>query len=128
QVAVLNPGVIGTYLLPKTRDSAREAAAREFVEFVTGDHYAEYIEASGTFPVLEGVADPSTATPLLLEIKAAYDGPVAGMIFGALPGGLSGIFPLLSELIVEQKTPEEVAASLQSQLADAAAAQGLPGW
>ncbi|MFT4029521.1 MAG: ABC transporter substrate-binding protein [Protaetiibacter sp.] len=129
QATVINPGPIGSYLLPKTGDEAKEQAAREFIEFVTGEHYATYIEDSGTFPVIDGVDDPSTATPLLLDIKAAYDaGPTVGMAAGDLPGGLSGVIPLMSELIVGQKTPKEVAATLQSQMVTAAKAQGLEGW
>lgn len=129
QMTVINPGPIGSYLLPKTGDSAKEQAAREFLEFATGEHYPTYIEESGTFPVLEGVDSPSTATPLLLDIKAAYDnGPIIGMAAGNVPGGLSGIIPLMSELIVGQKTPAQVAETLQSQLVTAAKAQGLEGW
>lgn len=128
KVAMLNPGPIGSYLLPKTGDSAREAAAREFLEFVTGEHYQTYIDESGTFPIIDGAQDPAATTPLLLDIKAAYDGPSTALGAARLPSGLGGIFPLLSELIVGQKTPKEVATALQQQVADAATAQGLPGW
>ncbi|PZQ90534.1 MAG: sugar ABC transporter substrate-binding protein [Leifsonia xyli] len=128
-MTVINPGPIGSYLLPKTGDSAKEQAAREFIEFATGEHYASYIEESGTFPVIEGVADPTTATPVLLDIKAAYDqGPIVGMQTANLPGGLGGVIPLMSELIVGQTSPQDMAATLQSQLATAAKAQGLEGW
>lgn len=128
KAAMLNPGPIGSYLLPKTGDSAREAAAREFLEFVTGEHYQAYIDESGTFPIIDGANDPAETTPLMLDIKAAYDGPSAALGAARLPSGLGGIFPLLSELIVGQKTPKEVATALQQQVADAATAQGLPGW
>ncbi|WP_395639506.1 ABC transporter substrate-binding protein [Pseudolysinimonas sp.] len=128
KVAMLNPGPIGTYLLPKTGDDARETAARGFLEFITGEHYQAYIDESGTFPIIDGASDPAATTPLLLDIKAAYDGPSTALGAARLPSGLGGIFPLLSELTVGQKTPEEVAAALQQQIADAATAQGLPGW
>ncbi|GAB3600625.1 ABC transporter substrate-binding protein [Microbacterium tumbae] len=125
----VNPGPIGTYLLPKSGDDAKEAAARDFLEFATGEHYQTYVDESGTFPVLEGATDPEDASPLMLSIKAAYDqGPQYGFINGAIPGGMQGFAALLSELIAGQKTPEEVAATLQSQAATAAKAQGLEGW
>lgn len=125
----VNPGPIGTFLVPKTGDSAKEEAAKEFIEFVTGEHYATYVKDSGTFPVIEGVDDPTDVSPLLLEVKAAYDsGKQVGFINGNVPGGMQGQAALLSELIAGQKSAKDVASALQSQLATAAKAQGLSGW
>lgn len=124
----INPGPIGSYLLPKTGDEAREAAALEFIQFATGEHYPEYIKASGTFPVIDGVDAPET-TALLKDIKAAYDeGPTVGLFHANIPGGLSGVIPLLSEMIAGQQDPQGVADTLQKQTEDAAKSIGLEGW
>jgi len=128
QATVINPGPIGSYLLPRTGDAAKEAAALEFIRFVTGEGYDAYIKSSGTFPVIEGVDDPDTSE-LLKAIKAAYDeGPTLAMNQADLPGGLSGAVPLLQEQIAGQKTPQQVVTDLQSQMATAANAIGLEGW
>lgn len=128
KMTVISPGPIGSYLLPKTGDAAKEAAALDFIRFVTGAGYADYIANSGTFPVIDGVDDPETSG-LLTEIKAAYDeGPTVAMNTANLPGGLGGALPLIQEQIAGQKTPQQVATDLQSQLVTAAKAIGLEGW
>lgn len=128
KATVINPGPIGSYLLPKTGDAAKEAAALEFIRFVTGEGYGAYIANSGTFPVIEGVDAPDTSE-LLKAIKAAYDeGPTQLMFQGNLPGGVGGVIPLTGELIAGQSTPLQVVTLLQSQMVDAARAIGLEGW
>ncbi len=129
KMTVVSAGPIGTFHLPKTGDPVREEAARGFLEYVTGEHYDKYIADSGTFPVLDGVADPTNATPLMKDIKAAYDeGPTAGLVASRIPGGMSTMTTLLSQLIVGEITPEEAAKQLQQQVEIAAKAQGLEGW
>ena len=74
---MVDAGPIGSYLLPKTGDQAKEAAALDFVRYVTGPGYPGYIEASGTFPIVNGaginsnehfaVAFDSTSVMLTVE-------------------------------------------------------------
>ena len=126
---VVNAGPIGSFMVPKTGDDARETAALDFIRFVTGAGYDDYIQASGTFPVQEGVADPANASELLKDIKAAYDkGPRVVLINQNVPGGDGSGLQIVSELSVGQLTPMEAAAQLQQGVAAAAQAQGLPGW
>jgi raffinose/stachyose/melibiose transport system substrate-binding protein len=61
QKTTVDAGPIGTYMLPKTGDGAKEAAALDFIRFVTGPGYANYIQTSGTFPVVNGVPDPKAS-------------------------------------------------------------------
>jgi raffinose/stachyose/melibiose transport system substrate-binding protein len=127
---MVQPGVIGVYALPKTGDSAREAAALDFLTFVTGDYYQTYIDESGTFPVLEGATDPTQASPLMQEIKARYDeGPVTPLPgSGLTPGGYGDLLGALSKLIVNDVTPQEVVDGFQKHVESVASAEGLPGW
>ncbi|WP_210480949.1 ABC transporter substrate-binding protein [Naasia sp. SYSU D00948] len=127
-VTIVNPGPIGSYLLPKTGDAAKEEAAREFIRFATGEHYPDYIEESGTFPVIEGVDDPE-ASELMKSIKKAYDdGPQVAMFHADLPGGMAGYVPLASELIAGQSSPKEIVDALDTQMVQAAKSMGLEGW
>jgi raffinose/stachyose/melibiose transport system substrate-binding protein len=128
QKTTVDAGPIGTYMLPKTGDAAKEAAALDFIRFVTGPGYAGYIEASGTFPIVNGVPDPK-ASELLEEIKAAYDkGPRETLINQNVAGGFSNLMQITSELTVGQLTPQQAADQLQQGVVEAAQAQGLPGW
>jgi raffinose/stachyose/melibiose transport system substrate-binding protein len=126
---VMNAGPIGSFMVPKTGNAEREAAALDFIRFVTGAGYEDYIQASGTFPIQEGVADPANTSELLRDIKAAYDkGPRVILINQNVPGGDGSGLQVVSEVSVGQLTPVEAAAQLQQGVAAAAQAQGLPGW
>jgi raffinose/stachyose/melibiose transport system substrate-binding protein len=128
QKTTVDAGPIGTYMVPKTGDSAKEAAALDFIRFVTGPGYSDYIQTSGTFPIVNGVADPK-ASELLKQIKAAYDkGPRETLINQNVPGGFSNLMQVSSELTVGQLTPQQAADQLQQGVVEAAQAQGLPGW
>ncbi|NUT42069.1 MAG: carbohydrate ABC transporter substrate-binding protein, partial [Thermoactinospora sp.] len=92
------PGPIGTFYLPKTGDAAREKAALDFVRFMTGPAYAEYIAASKTFPVLKDVPDPEGVSSVLQDVKKAYD-TGAVIAFNSDIPGMGGLAQLMSELI-----------------------------
>lgn len=119
---------IGTYYLPKTGDAAKEAAALDFIRYITGDGYQSYLDAAKTFPVIDGFETPDGIPGILLEVKAAYDEGPTAIAFNSDVPGMAGFAQLMSELIAGQKTPEQVAADLQSQIEQAAKAQGLDGW
>lgn len=126
-LATYAPGPIGTYYLPKTGNAAREKAALDFVRFMTGPAYADYIAAAKTFPVLDGVQDPQGVSSVLQDVKKAYDGGAVIAFNSDIPG-VGGLASLMAELIAGQKDPQQVATQLQGQVDQAAKAAGLPGW
>src|SRR5690606_10197071 len=104
------------------------AAALDFIRFITGEGYPAYIQASGTFPIQDGVPAPE-ASQLLRDIKAAYDkGPRVILINQNVPGGDGNGLQIVSEVTVGQLTPEQAGAQLQQGVEAAARAQGIPGW
>lgn len=121
------PGPIGTYYLPKNGDAAKEAAALEFIEFMTGPAYADYVATAKAFPVLSDVADPAGISPVSQDIKTAYDSGAVIAFNSDIPG-VGGLAQHMAELIAGQKTPQEAATQLQAQVDQAAEAAGLPGW
>lgn len=125
--ATYAPGPIGTFYVPRTGDEDKEAAALEFIRFMTGPAYDDYIQAAGVFPVLDGVEPPAGVSQLLLDVKAAYDDSSALAFNSDIPG-MGGLAQLMSELIVGQRDATGVAEALQGQVAQAAEAAGLPGW
>lgn len=126
-LATYAPGPIGTFYLPKTGDPAREKAALDFVRFMTGPAYADYVSAAKTFPVLDGVPDPQGVSSVLQDVKKAYD-TGAVIAFNSDIPGVGGLAQLMAELIAGQKDPQQVATQLQGQVEQAAKAAGLKGW
>ena len=123
-------GPIGSFAVPKNEDSAKQEAALEFIRFVTGDGYAQYIEDSGTFPIIEGAPEPENPSELQQSFKAAVDeGPVKSMIGQSLPSGLTGSNgSLFAQFAVGQLTAQEVVDKMQQEFEAAARAQGLEGF
>jgi raffinose/stachyose/melibiose transport system substrate-binding protein len=129
QKTTVSPGPIGTYMLPKTGDATRQAAALDFIHLITGPGYADYIAQSGTFPIIKGAQNPANTSGLLNDIKAAYDkGPRVPLINGSLPGGLLNGIQVMGEVSVGQLAPDAAAEQYQQGVEAAAQAQGLPGW
>ncbi|MER5625868.1 ABC transporter substrate-binding protein [Streptosporangium sp. NPDC002544] len=126
-VVTYAPGPIGTFYLPKTGDAGREQAALDFVRFMTGPAYADYVKSAKTFPVLQGVEGPQDVSPVLQDVKKAYDNGAVIAFNSDIPG-MAGLAPLMSELIAGQKDPQKAATQLQGQVEQAAKAAGLPGW
>jgi len=127
---MVQPGVIGVYALPKTGDDAKEKAAKDFLEFITGPYYQTYIDKSGTFPILSGAKSPTDAGPLMQQIKDAYDaGPIGPLpSSGLTPGGYGDLLGNLAKLIVGSETPKQVVDNFQDHVASVAKSEGLKGW
>lgn len=123
-------GPIGSFGVPKNDDPAKQEAALEFVRFITGDGYAQYIKDSGTFPIIDGAPDPENPSELVLAIKAAYDeGPLVTLLGQRIPAGLGGNGgAFFQQFAVGQLTAQEVVDKLQDEFEAAAKAQGIEGF
>lgn len=120
-------GPFGTFYAPKTGDSAREAAALEFIRFATGDAYQTLIDAGPNFPMIDGFDTPEGFSELQLRFKEEYDAG-ATIIFLANMPGFGAFVNETTKLLAGQTTPEAVATSMQAEVEQAAKAAGLPGW
>jgi raffinose/stachyose/melibiose transport system substrate-binding protein len=120
------PGPLGTFFAPKTGDSAREAAARQFIEFATGEGYADFLKETNGVPMLEGYPQPTGRTELQESFEAGFQGAQTALL-SRLPG--FGSFPVeMGKLLNGQQTPEETAANMQVAVEQASKAAGQPGW
>ena len=119
---------IGTYYLPKTGDAGREAAGLEFMKFMTGPAYADYVKAAAMIPTLEGVSTPDGIPAPMLQIQEAVtkDG-TANPIWAALPG-ITDLVNYPGQLINGDLTPQSAVDLLQKQAEQGAKAAGLPAW
>ncbi|KHL04120.1 ABC transporter substrate-binding protein [Sinomonas humi] len=121
------PSPLGSYYVPKTGDSSREAAALKFIQYATGDGYAKLIQEGQTFPVIQGYDDPSGLTSLQKDFKAAYDNGATAGYANNLPGWNN--FPAeISKLLNNQESAIQVADNMEASVQQAAKAANLPGW
>ncbi len=68
-------GNVASVQLPKTGDSAREAASRKFVDYITvGQGYKTLNAALGSPSIMKGVPDPEKVNPLLKEAASLFAG------------------------------------------------------
>ena len=118
-------------LLPKTGDPEREAAARAYVEYITGEGYPLYLEKSlepSRYPN-HPVPDPDALpTPVRTGQAAASEYPAAAALDPRLLCSFGDLFTFLSELFVGQKTAMEIAEAMDSAFAQSCADLGVPGF
>jgi raffinose/stachyose/melibiose transport system substrate-binding protein len=116
----------GSFYLPKTGDPAREAAALEFIRFVSGPAYADFVQEAMQFPTIQGVPVPDEVTPALLEAAELADAHgTVNVVWDFLPGLT---FDPVNEVVAGTTTPEEAVVQLQLSAEQGAEAAGLPGW
>ena len=118
-------------LLPKTGDPEREAAARAYVEYITGEGYPLYLEKSlepSRYPN-HPVPDPDALpTPVKTGQAAASEYPAAAALDPRLLCSFGDLFTFLSELFVGQKTAIEIAEAMDNAFAQSCADLGVPGF
>lgn len=118
----------GAYYVPKTGDTANEEGALEFVRFVTGPGYADYVAASKQLPILEGVETPGDLSSLWRSVEEGVNA------YGSVPplwASLPGITDLVNypgQLILGELTPQTAVDLLQRQAEQGAEQAGLPAW
>ena len=115
----------GTWYLSKTGDPAREAAARDFIRFMSGPAYAEYVNATKQFPTLDGVEAPTDIPPALKQVKEAEDS------FGSIGTWLDYIgvdASPLGDVVAGTTTPEEAAKKMQISAEQGVIGAGLKPW
>jgi raffinose/stachyose/melibiose transport system substrate-binding protein len=115
----------GTWYLPKTGDPAREAAAREFIRFMSGPAYVKYINATKQFPTLDGVPVPADVPPVLKQVADAEK--LSGTI-GSWTDYIGVDASPLNDVVAGTTTPEEAAKKMQISAALGAKAAGLKEW
>jgi raffinose/stachyose/melibiose transport system substrate-binding protein len=120
-------GPLGTYFAPKTGNGAREKAALQFIEYATGAGYQSLVDAGPSFPVISSATTPTGFSELQLAYQAAYEGPNA-VAFNSNIAGFGQFVTETTKLLAGQTTPEEAAASMQTAVAQASKAAGIPGW
>lgn len=125
-VAAWAGGPLGTYYAPKTGDSAKEAAALQFIEWVTGDGYQKLVDDGNAFPVISTATAPDGFSELQLAFQSAYGGGTVA--FNSNIAGFAAFATETSKLLAGQTTPQDAANAMQGAVEQASVAAGLPGW
>jgi len=120
---------LGEFYRPKTGDDAHEAAAKDFINWVTGSYYKTYLDNSKQFPVMKGYAVPASgvaqasidANNALLKSSVAQYQQTLQAAYGPFES-------FLSAMVAGQQTPLQVAQSLDTEFERSARQQGLPGF
>lgn len=121
-VANYSPSPLGTYYVPKTGNAKDEAAAVQFIKFITGPGYAAYVKEAGTIPTLSGTPTPKLQG-LMTEVQQAYDDGATLSVNSEIPG-FTSYGALAQGLLAGQDTPSQVASKMQAYYLEASAASG----
>lgn len=125
--AAFGPGPIGSYMAPKSENAGKEAAARKFIEYATGEGYGPLVEANKAFPVIDGYQTPAGISPLKQEFKDAYDTATIG--YPTDVAGFGDGYPAeISKLLAGELTPQQLADATAVRVQRASKAAGIDGW
>lgn len=120
-------GPLGTYYAPLTGDAAKEQAARQFIEYATGQGYQTLVDEGNSFPVIDTATTPDGFSELQLSYQSAYES-ASSIAFNSNVAGFGALATEMSKLLAGQTTPEDAARTVQGAVEQASKAAGLPGW
>lgn len=123
-------GNVGTYIPDQTNalvafntgNSQREAAARQFLAYLMGPGYQDFINAESQVSILTTAATPSSVPQALVDVAKAL--PTAAGSMQALAIANPDLYIYLADMIQGTKTPLQVAQATQAQFAQLAKAEG----
>lgn len=121
-VGNISPSPSGTYYVPKNKDAAKQAAAIDFVNFVTGDGYQAYVDEAMIVPVLTTATAPELPG-IMQDVAASMDG--ATLTVNAAIPGFGAIVAETNKLLAGQQSPQDTADQLQLAFEQAKVAAGL---
>lgn len=126
----LTTGAAAGFYAPKTGDSAHEAAARKFIEYVAGGAgYGTYINASNELPIFKGFQNPSGISQLLLQMDTAAQTNGVPNLGDRLAADFTGNWVVyMAELLNGQLTPQTYMEQMDKQLQTNGKLLGLPGF
>lgn len=120
--ASYSPSSSGSYLLPKTGDATKQRAAADFIEFVTGEGYADYVKDAQIVPTFTGIAVP-TFDGMYQTVAELLESPDATPAFNMSVPGFGNFGKLAVSVLVGQSTPQRASDDWQKFVDQAIAAQ-----
>jgi raffinose/stachyose/melibiose transport system substrate-binding protein len=118
----------GSVYAPKTGDASREAAARQFIDWATGDDYGQFLQDSKQFPIIQGYDVPEGVAQVQIEANDALLANSVPQFQQTLEAAYGAFETFLQEMIAGQKTPQDVGDALDDEFTKSAQDLGLPGF
>ena len=118
----------GSVYAPITGDAAKEAAARDFIDWATGDDYQTFLDDSKQFPIFTGYEAPAGVPQVQIEANEAFLANSVPQFQQTLEASYGAFETFLSEMIAGTKTPQQVGDALDEQFNLSAKDLGLPGF
>ena len=119
----------GSVYAPITGDAAKEAAARDFIDWATGDGYQTFLDDSKQFPIITGYERAGG------RARRSRSRPTRPFLANSVPqfqqtleAAYGAFETFLSEMIAGTKTPQQVGDALDEQFNLSAKDLGLPGF
>lgn len=103
-----------TFMLPKTGDATREAAALEFLRWVAGPSYNDYLADLKGPSVFTDVEDPAGMPALWQEVKATFQADSSPWWSSILDAPYGELWVNLGEMLAGTKSAQQVADQFQS--------------
>jgi raffinose/stachyose/melibiose transport system substrate-binding protein len=124
-------GNIGTYIPDqtnalvafKTGDTKREAGARQFMAYMLGSGYKDFVTSQQTVSIEKDVQTPSSVPDALNAVAKSLNDSVGSM--QALAVANPDLYINLADMIQGTMTPKQVAATTQAQFTQLAKAEGV---
>ena len=110
----------------KTGDAVRTAAARQFLSYWMGPGYSDFVNQAKTVSLEPAVPTPAGVSDLAKDQNKALSNSVGSFQSQAVAN--PDLYLNLADMLYGKKTPQQVAAATQSQFAQLAKAQGVPGF
>jgi raffinose/stachyose/melibiose transport system substrate-binding protein len=120
-----SPNPVGTYYVPKTKNTKTEEAAVGFIKYVTSKSaYQKYVDDSGSIPTLSSATTPTLAG-LWADVDKADKKATPGLTLNSSIPGFGNQFGNESDkLAAGQETPQQVATKMQAFVDQALQAEG----
>jgi raffinose/stachyose/melibiose transport system substrate-binding protein len=124
--ALYSPDQTNGVVAFRTGDEKRQNASRQFLAYLLGPGYADYIKAMKFVSVRTDVPNPDGLPQTAVAQWQAL--PNAIGVFQVKAINAPDMHLALSDMIYDKKTPQEVAQAAQDQFAQVAKAQGAAGF
>ena len=124
-VATYALGVSNTAVAFKTGNAKKEAASRQFLEYLMGPYYPSFIKSQSFVSLETGVPTPKNIPQVTLDASNVPE-HIGSMQQQAIAN--PDLYLNLSDMLQGTKTPQQVAQDTQSQFRQLATAKGAPGF
>ncbi|MCV2394347.1 ABC transporter substrate-binding protein [Actinotalea sp. M2MS4P-6] len=113
---------IGSYFVPSTGDATKEAAAKDFIDWITTEGYQDYVDEAQAVPTLTNATTPDLGG-LYASLADVLMDPSTTPAFNQSVPGFGSFGQVSVSVLVGQASPQEAADTWQAYVDQAIEAQ-----